>query len=413
VKRSPQGYERGGRTIPDRDRQRLLRGGGGEQHVSPFELFFDLVFVFAVTQLSHNLLDHLTLRGTGETLLLLLVVWSAWITTTWVTNWFNPDRLPVRLMLVGVMLASLFMSVAIPDAFGEGGLTFAVAIVAIHVGRASFAFIALRTSLGGSHPLTRTFQRTLSWHLAAGLLWLAGGLLVGRERYLLWCLALAINYGAPLIGYYVPGLGSSRTGEWTVLSTHFAERCRLFVIIALGESLLVAGAAFGEGAASKSTTTAFVVAFLGSVALWWIYFHRSAAAASRVLAGSTDPGRLARSAYTYLHLPMVAGIIAVAAADELTITDPGEPGTPASVALILGGTALFVAGHALFTRAMLQELPWSHLVAILVLAALGPVGLVSPALVLSGATSLVLAALAAWETLTARDRLRWPHRSDA
>ena len=147
----------------------LLRArNGGEQQVTPFELFFDLVFVFAVTQLSHRLLEHLTMVGTLQTLLLLLVVWSAWVTTTWVTNWFDPNQLWVRLMLVTVMLASLFMSVAIPEAFGERGLMFALAYVAMQVGRAAFAFVTLRDSLGVSHPLRMTFQRTLTWHVAAG-----------------------------------------------------------------------------------------------------------------------------------------------------------------------------------------------------------------------------------------------------
>jgi hypothetical protein len=147
----------------------LLRArDGGEQQVTPFELFFDLVYVFAVTQLSHRLLDELTVVSTLETLLLLLVVWSAWVTTTWVTNWFDPNQLWVRLMLVTVMLASLFMSVAIPEAFGERGLMFALAYVTIQVGRAAFAFITLRDSLGVSHPLSRTFQRTLFWHVCSG-----------------------------------------------------------------------------------------------------------------------------------------------------------------------------------------------------------------------------------------------------
>src|SRR5215208_5919277 len=144
----------------------LLRArNGGEQQVTPFELFFDLVYVFAVTQLSHRLLEHLTMVGTLETLLLLLVG-SAWVTTTWVTNWFDPNQLWVRLMLVTVMLASLFMLVAIPEAFGERGLMFALAYVAMQVGRAAFAFVTLRDSLGVSHPLSRTFQRTLTWHVA-------------------------------------------------------------------------------------------------------------------------------------------------------------------------------------------------------------------------------------------------------
>src|SRR5215216_1328435 len=140
----------------------LLRArDAGEQQVTPFELFFDLVFVFAVTQLSHRLLEQLSVGGTLETLLLLLVVWSAWVTTTWITNWFDPDRLPVRLMLVAVMLASLFMSVAIPDAFGQRGLMFALAYVAIQVGRTAFVLIAL----GGTHQLRRNFQRVLSWYV--------------------------------------------------------------------------------------------------------------------------------------------------------------------------------------------------------------------------------------------------------
>jgi low temperature requirement protein LtrA len=220
-----------------------------------------------------------------------------------------------------------------------------------------------------------------------------------------------VNYGAPLIGYYVPGLGSSRTAEWTVQGLHFAERCRLFIIIALGESLLVTGAVFADSPATIGAVVAFVVAFAGSVALWWIHFHRSAEAAGRVLAATADPGRLARSAYTYFHLPMVAGIIAVAAADELTVGHPGERATPASVALTLGGAMLFLAGHALFKRAALGELPRSHLAAMLMLAMLAPVGLGSTALVLSAAAGLVLLGLAAWETLSARRRLRRPHRS--
>src|SRR5215210_4108784 len=318
------------------------RNSGG-QRVTPLELFFDLVFVFAVTQLSHLLLDHLSIRGVLETLFLLLAVWWAWVYTAWFTNWFDPDRLPVRLVLVAVMLASLLMSVAIPEAFGERGLMFALAFVAIQVGRTAFAVLAL---YGASHPLSGTFWRILTWLVAAGVLWVAGGLVEGGARYVLWLLALAVDYAGPVMRYRTPGLGSSRTEEWTIEGTHFAERCQLFIIIALGESILVTGTTFGEIEVSAAAVTAFGVAFLGSGALWWIYFARSAHDASETIAHSEDPGRLARSAYTYFHLPMIAGIITVAAADELTVAHPGDPGTFASVALILGGAALFVAGTA-------------------------------------------------------------------
>ena len=181
----------------------------------------------------------------------------------------------------------------------------------------------------------------------------------------------------------------------------------MFVIIALGESILVTGTTFGEIEPSALAVCAFVVAFLGSVALWWIYFARSAAEAAReVFTSSEDPGRLGRSAYTYFHIPMVAGIIALAAADELTVAHPGEHGTLASVALTLGGTALFLAGHAFFKWAVFALLPWSHTVAIAALAALIPGGFAIPTLALSGLAGLIVVVLAVWDTLTHRKPVR-------
>src|SRR5215212_8407095 len=161
------------------DQVGLLRASdAGEQRVTPLELFFDLVYVFAITQLSHLLLDHPTVWGALQTLFLLLVVWWAWQYTTWFTNWFDPDSLPVRLTLVAVMLASLVMSVAIPGAFGERGLMFALAYVAIQVGRTGFAVVALAGSPGASdrtsRDFARNFRRILCWFAAAGVLWVAG-----------------------------------------------------------------------------------------------------------------------------------------------------------------------------------------------------------------------------------------------
>jgi hypothetical protein len=147
-----------------------------------------------VTQLSHRLLEDLGVRGALRTLLLLVVVWSAWVGTAWITNWFDPDRLPVRLMLVGVMLASLFMSAAMPDAFGERGLMFALAYVAIQVGRTAFVLIAL----GGTHQLSTNFQRVLSWYVASGVLWIMGGF--WKARYVLWGLALIMDFCGPVVG---------------------------------------------------------------------------------------------------------------------------------------------------------------------------------------------------------------------
>src|SRR5919112_2029008 len=191
------------------DQVGLLRASdAGEQRVTPLELFFDLVYVFAITQLSHLLLDHPTVWGALQTLFLLLVVWWAWQYTTWFTNWFDPDSLPVRLTLVAVMLPSLVMSVAMPEAFGERGLMFA---------------------LGASHPLSGGFQRILAWFAASSVVWVAGSLFEGEARYALWLLALAIDYSGPVARYWTPGLGRSRTEEWTIEGAHFAERCQLIV----------------------------------------------------------------------------------------------------------------------------------------------------------------------------------------
>src|SRR5215213_810809 len=187
------------------DHVHLLRArDGGEQPVTPLELFFDLGFVFAVTQLSHRLLDHLTVGGALGTLLLLVAVWRAWVDTTWVTNWFDPERTPVRLLLV-----SLLMSVAIPEAFGERGLMFAVAYATIQTGRTAFVVLALErySSLG------RNFQRLLAWFAIPAVLWVAGGLLQGEARYVLWMLALVLEYTGPVAGFWTPGLGRSTTTD--------------------------------------------------------------------------------------------------------------------------------------------------------------------------------------------------------
>jgi low temperature requirement protein LtrA len=389
------------------DHGSLLRArDGGEQQVTPLELFFDLVFVFAVTQLSHRLLDHLTIGSALGTLLLLVAVWRAWVDTTWVTNWFDPDRTPVRLLLVALMLVSLVMSVAIPEAFDEGGPMFALAYVTIQAGRTAFVVLALERS----SSLGRNFQRILAWFAIPAVLWVAGGLLQGEARYVLWVIAVVLEYTGPVAGFWTPGLGRSTTADWTVEGGHLAERCRLFVILALGESILVTGTTFAEIEASTATVSAFVVAFLGSVALWWIYFGRSAEAASGMFSSSEDPGRLARSAYTYFHLPMIAGIITVAAADELTVAHPGEHGTLASVTLTLGGTALFLAGHALFKWAVFGGLSWPRVVAIAALIALIPVSFAIPTLALTGVAGLIVVGLVAvWDTLASHEgRLRSP-----
>jgi len=366
----------------------------GGQRVTNVEVFFDLVYVFAVTQLAHLLISHLSLLGAAQTLLLLLAVWWAWVYTAWITNWFNPDRSTVRLVLLGVMLVSLIMSASLPEAFTTRGLVFAGAYVVIQVGRSIFAVAAL-----SSQPqLRRNFQRILAWSVASGVLWLVGGLIQGMTREALWLGAVIMDYLAPAAGFFTPGLGRSSTRDWTITGTHLAERCQLFLIIALGESILDTGTSFGALSWTMASVVALVVAFVGTVALWWIYFYRSAEGGQKVIGAAVDPGRLGRSAYTYFHLPMVAGIIVTAVADELTIAHSDSQTQATTAAVIVSGAARFLAGHALFKWALSGRFIVSHLVGIVALGMLVPIGVVAHSLILAVVATLILVTVAAWDT---------------
>jgi low temperature requirement protein LtrA len=369
----------------------LLRAerAAGER-VTFVELFFDLVYVFAVTQLARLLLDDLSLRGALRALVLLLAVWWAWIYTAWITNWFDPDHPTVRGVLLVTMLLSLLMSAALPRAFEERGLAFAGAYVVIQVGRSAFAVAAL----GRQPELRRNFQRILAWSAAAGALWLAGGLASGGGRDALWLAAVAVDYAAPALGFRTPGLGHSHTTDWNIAGGHLAERCELFLIVALGESVLDSGMTFSELRFTALALTALIVAFVGSVAYWWIYFDRSATYGGTVISTSGDPGRLGRSAYTYFHLPMVAGIILSAVADELSIAHArGHAGLAVAV-VTLGGPALFLVGHALFKRVVFGAFSVERVLAIVALAALLPLADAAPRLALSAAATLIVGLVA-------------------
>jgi low temperature requirement protein LtrA len=209
-----------------------------EQRSTNLELFFDLVFVFALTQVSTLLARELNWTGAGSALFLLLVAWWAWIYTTWMTNWFDPDAAAVRVVLLCVMLAGLLMSIAIPRAFGALGLMFALAYVALQLVRN--AFIVVGTDR--AEPLHPSFKRILAWSAWTGALWIAGGVLAGEARVIVWLVALICDYAGPFAGYWTPGLGRSATSDWELEHAHFVERFQLFILIALGESITATGA---------------------------------------------------------------------------------------------------------------------------------------------------------------------------
>ena len=387
--------------MPERNRrsnelQTLLRDRK-EHHakVSPVELFFDLVFVFAVTQLSHALLAHFTLLGAVQSAMLFLGVWWAWIFTTWVTNWLKPERTPVRLLLFALMAAGLFMSMAIPHAFGERGIVFAVAYVTIQVGRSIFMLFAFR---GHSPQNVLNFQRITLWLAASAVFWIAGGLSAGSERMFLWGTALSLEYLGPAIGFFVPGLNRSRTRDWDVEGHHLAERCGLFIIIALGESILITGATFAETTWETSTVAAMAAALCGSIAMWWLYFNIGAERAAARIGASDDPGQLGRLVYTYVHLLIVGGIIVSAAADELVLAHPDGHVAFSTAAAVIGGPAVFLAGNLLFKRATHRFWPLSHLGGLAMLAGLGWLTPSLTPVILALSTSAVLIVVAIWET---------------
>lgn len=370
----------------------------GEHHAVSFvELFFDLVFVFAITQLSHALLGDFTIRGSINAALLLMAVWWVWVFTLWATNWLHPTRLPVRLLLYALMLAGLVMSTAIPHAFTTRGLVFAIAYVVMQVGRGLFMLWVLRGHDDGNY---RNFLRITIWLAASGLLWLAGGLADDEARFALWIAALAVEYIAPSAGFWTPGLGRSTTADWNVEGAHMAERCGLFIIIALGESILVTGATFAEHDWTAATAGAFLSAFVGSVAMWWIYFNIGAERGSRHIATSDDPGRLARIAYTYLHILLVAGIVVAAVADEFVLAHPVGHTDPDVAVAILGGPALFLAGNMLFKRCSARYLPLSHVVGLALLAAIVAAVPIMPPLAIAALVTAVLVVVAIWETVS-------------
>jgi low temperature requirement protein LtrA len=375
-------------------RPSLLRDRSGAQRVTNIELFFDLVYVFAVTQLSHYLLDHPTVTGALQAGLLLVMVWLVWSYTTWVTNWLDPDRMAVRLLLVVLMLISLAMAVSLPRAFEDLGPWVGGGYAIQQIGRAVFMVIALR-----GHPLQVNFERILAWCVVSGSLAVAGGLVHGSARYVLWLLAVSVDVAGAAVGFYTPGLGRSSTSDWTIEGGHFAERCQAFILIALGESIVIIGATLTGKPVTAGNVTAFVVAFAGSVALWWVYFDQSAEAAAAEIGRSADPGRLGRSAYTWIHPVMVAGIIVSAAADQKVLNEPGATARTATAWLILGGPALFLAGHAAFKLVVWRVLPWPRVAGIAVLALLGLAAKAIPELGLAACAAGVVIAVAATDRL--------------
>jgi low temperature requirement protein LtrA len=376
-----------------RFRHRRAPAEHGHHRVAFLELFFDLVFVFAITQLSHGLIEHPSVGGLLQTLLLAMAVWWVWIYTSWSTNWADPDKPIVRLMLIGMMLAGLFMSMAIPAAFEGFALVFALAYVVMQAGRTAFMIVVMREYDAQS---ALNMVRILCWFMVSGVLWIAGALLGGTWQIGLWSLAVLIEYSGPALRYPTPMLGRSNSDTWTIEPAHFAERCGLFIIIALGESVLVSGATFAKLAWTLETICAFVATFAGTVAMWAIYFNIGQERGVIAMQRSERAGVVAR-AYTYVHLVIVLGIIVTAVSDEFVLSHATGHIDTKTLATLIGGPLVYLAGCSAFKRATAGWFPLSHSVGMVMLAGLWFARDALAPWQMGAAASAILIIVAIWE----------------
>jgi low temperature requirement protein LtrA len=372
----------------------LLRKRGDPERAAFLELFFDLVFVYALTRISQLAVVHLTgnrwtaLRASGQPLLLLLALLMVWYATTTVTDIYDPQRPEIQLLVVATMLLTLVMAVAAPQAFGVRGLVFAGAYVAVHIGRGLYFVPALR-----GHPAQSRAKRVLFWFTLSAVPWIAGGVVPGAgRREALWTLALTIDYGAVALGVPAPRLGRQTATEVPVEPEHLSERYRQFFIVALGELILITGIGYGSKNFEADRTAALLVSFATVVLIWRIYIYRAGELLPATLRASRHPARVAQLT-AFSHLLMVVGIVAIATGDDLVIANSVSGTDPTWVAVIAGGPALFLLGRAFFEYVVSAHVSPARVVGAVGLVALSPALTAVPPYLAAVAPAVVLAAV--------------------
>jgi low temperature requirement protein LtrA len=365
--------------------------------VTYVELFFDLVFVFALTQLSAYLYENQTPIGVLEGVIMVCALWWAWVSTTWVTNWLDPAKLPVRGAVIALAFVALVLSVSIAEAFGDRAWAFAIAYVVLQVGRTGFIVWATARQ---DREVSKDFVRVLVWTAGGAVLWIVGALLPLPWQLPFWLAALGLELLGTVLGYPVPRHGRVLIGAWDLSGPHIAERTALFVLITLGESLLVTGFAFTAKESSPESVMAMAAAFVAAAATWWIYFDHGERIGSEAIEASDEPGRLARTAYTWIHLAIIAGLVLISVGDKEALSHPHAHGLAPTIT-VLGGPLLFLAGTVLFRRVLEERWPRAQVAGLIAIAGLGAVALVIgtlEVLPLSVLAALLLVAVAVGET---------------
>jgi low temperature requirement protein LtrA len=372
-----------------------------EQKVTPLELFFDLVFVFAITQVTTMLADDPTWAGLARGMLVLSALWWAWASYSWLTNTVDAEEGATRLAMLAAMAAALVASLAVPGAFGSDALVFALAYTALRV-----LHVVIYVLVAPDAEVRGAIVRMAPSFLIFSALLIVASAFDGWAQGAVWAVATLVQ----AVGLVVAGMRG-----WHVSPAHFAERHGLIVIIALGESIV----SIGVGASGLHVGGALIVAAVLGVAcasaLWWAYFDVVAPMAQRRLtrARGEERARMARDSYTYLHLPMIAGIVLLALGIKKTVGHTGSELELVPAVALCGGVALYLAALVAFRLRNVHSWNIQRAVVAVLLAALIPVATAVPALVALALVTVLLCALVAYEAIRfaeARDRIRHAER---
>jgi low temperature requirement protein LtrA len=371
----------------------VATAGPVEERVAPLELFFDLVFVLSFTQVTVALADDPSWAGLGEGMLIMAAVWWAWAAYAWLTNTIDTNENLNRVAVFSAMGAMLIVSLSIPEAFGDRGILFGCAYFFV---RAMHLVLYMRnTRREGDTYNLEAIGRLAPGLLLGSALLIVAGLLDGGARTSVWIIAILVDWSTPLL------FGSS---GFHIHPRHFAERYGLIVIIALGESLLAIGAA-ADLTLDPGEVVAALLGMAAVAAMWWAYFDIVAIVAERRLV-EAPPGEqapLARDSYTYLHFPMIAGIVLLALGLKKTFGAVDEPLKTIPALALCGGVALYLLGHIALRLRNVGTLNRQRTIAVIVLLALIPLALEADALVSLGAVTAVLVALIAYEAVRYRE----------
>lgn len=351
------------------------------------ELFFDLVFVFAVSQLSHHLLTHLSWRGAAETLVMLVAVLTVWTYTSWAATMIRADQSRTRWMILAVMLLGLFMNASVTKAFTTSSWAFVIPLLLIQLGRTAWTIVNSKEGVYREH-----YFRVLIWFVAIMPLWMAGAAADPSFRLVWWTFAAGLELTGTWLAHPVPGR-RLQSENVPFDADHMMERCRLFLIIALGETVLTTGTAIAEVSMTLMTVVTGAFALAGTVALWALSFGRSHILILQHLEETSDPISTSRYAINVLMV-IVAGLIAVAVGNEEVIAHPVGQSSIALGLLLCGGPILFLIAQSWYLWAVLGVSPRLHLIGIAILVLIGFAALFAPpyiALILVGAILSLLA----------------------